>query len=85
MMVMMMMSVIITINIDSFVSLVLLLLLSPCVVCVGQVSFEFLNAREFSLFNTSTVPFQYRFRIPQVTNSRTCELAYVVDVKGMHW
>jgi hypothetical protein len=36
----------------------------------GKVAFEFLNTRDFSLFNTSTVPFQYRFRVPQVMARR---------------
>ena len=31
----------------------------------GVVAYEFLNSRNFSMFNTSTVPFAYKFRVPQ--------------------
>jgi hydrocephalus-inducing protein len=33
----------------------------------GTVAFEFLNTREFCMFNTATVPFKYRFRVPEVS------------------
>jgi hypothetical protein len=45
----------------------------------GKVAYEFLNTREFSLFNTSTVPFTYRFRVPQVR-----EVSPVAVVAWLH-